>query len=49
MLTLERLLIAYMAFLFKIFEITPEQIERSRRGPSGVSSLRPEGTQGMNV
>lgn len=49
MLALERLLIAYTEFLFKIFEITPEQIERSRSGPSGTSSLRPEGTQGLNI
>ena len=49
MLTLERLLIAYTVFLFKLFEITPEQIERSRVGQSGVSALRPEGSQGLHI
>ena len=43
MMMLERLLIAYTVFLMKIFEITPEQIERSRDG----GRMRPEGATGL--
>ena len=48
MKTIEKLLIAYTVWLFKIFEITPEKIERSRPGQGSVFALRPEAARGIH-
>ena len=48
MQTIEKLMIAYTVWLFRIFEITPEKIERSRPGQVGVFALRPEGARGIH-
>ena len=48
MKTLESLLIRYAVWLCEIWDITPEQIERSkgRRTPAGL--MRPEGARGFH-
>lgn len=49
MLILERFLIAYTVLLMRLFDITAEQLERSRAGRSGATGLRPEGARGLHV
>ena len=45
---LESLLIRYTVWLCEIWDITPEQIERSKGQQANVGLMRPEGAQGFH-